>query len=69
METKTSLNHETPPAAKPLLGVVFCSECKTRIETYSPNDMRWVELIDFDTNTFLCSSECRIKMERREEGY
>ena len=23
METKTSLNHETPPAAKPLLGDVF----------------------------------------------
>jgi hypothetical protein len=26
METKTSLNHETPPAAKPLLGDV--SSCK-----------------------------------------
>lgn len=26
METKTSLNHETPPAAKPLLPAVFQSD-------------------------------------------
>lgn len=69
MEHETKLNHETPPAAKPLLGVVFCSECNTRIETYNQEHMRWVELIDTETDTYLCSSECRIKMERFEEGF
>lgn len=52
-----------------MLGVVFCSECNTRIETYNQDHMRWVELIDTKTDTYLCSSECRIKMERREEGF
>lgn len=55
--------------AKSLLGVVFCSECKTRIETYNPEHIKWVEMIAPETSTYLCSSECRIKMEMREEGF
>ena len=51
------------------LGVVNCTECKTRIEIYNPDHMRNVELMCPELNIFYCSSKCRIKAERREEGY
>ena len=61
-------NPETPNIAKPMLGVVFCSACRTRIETYNPIDMKWVEMIDEATNTYLCSRECSIELDKREGG-
>ena len=62
------MNKKTPPIANLLLGVVFCYVCQTRIERYNPIDMKWVEMIDRETNTYLCSSECRIELDKREGG-
>ncbi len=65
METKTSLNHEAPPAAKPLLPAVFCRRVSTgkyfvRIGEYeyeiynhgyyAPDKCIWWEATNLKTN-------------------